>query len=209
MEEPENDNLSTTAVSSYTLQYNTVQNANGNWVTSGGYYSGDELTYNCYAYALHIYDAGTASNLIDYQPGLISGEGSLEDCTNVHELSGLISSDLHALGFTDISISYSIPTVNSSQELICVRMNDPDDGNYTYHFMRYDLETDAWYHKPGTSAVLKFNTVPSSDTVWYEEVCNFGGEALTNVVYEGPIVYFRYTKNQINIPQGNTIRLNI
>ncbi len=149
--------------------YNKVQDANGNWVTSGGVFNPKWYNYNCYAFSINraeqpnFYSTGR-----QYQPGDMSDAGTFGDCSNINQLGKIICADLVAMGYSNISLSSSIPTINSSQELICVRMKYDAD----YHFMRYDIDTNAWYHKPGTTAVLKYNYVPSNDRLWYTEYCD-------------------------------------
>ena len=75
-----------------------------------------------------------------------------------------------------------------------MRMNNVD-----YHFMRYDLETNAWYHKPGNTAVLKYNYIPSSNALWYSEVSFWGNEYSFTDIYDSEIMYIKYSKKQINI----------
>ena len=68
--------------------------------------------------------------------------------------------NLEKMGYTNIFSTPSIQAITDDQELICIRMCEVD-----YHFMRYDIETNAWYHKPGLTAVLKYNYVPSNNYV--------------------------------------------
>ena len=162
----------TASTTSYSLMYNKVKNVNGVWVTSNGYYNPKWSEYNCYAYSIHrgeqpnFYDTG-----MQYQPGDMSGAGTFDDCYAIDQLANIIRADLVAMGYSNVSLSDTIPAINSSQELICVRMKYEAD----YHFMRYDNDTNAWYHKPGTTAVLKYNYVPSNERLWYTEYCDDDG----------------------------------
>ena len=184
-----------TSVAYYSLQYNTVMDENNNWVTSGGYYYEKWFNYNCYAYSINRAEQpGFYNTEWQYQPGDMSGAGNFSSCSSVYDLAEIIEADLEAMGYYNILISSTIPTVSSSQELICVRMNEDD-----YHFMKYDIETNAWYHKPSYTAVLKYNTVPSNDNLWYGEYSYRGSEHISSLVYDSDIVFIKYSKNQINV----------
>lgn len=194
----------TVSTTSYSLLYNKVKNSNGVWVTSNGYYNPKWYEYNCYAFSInraeqpHFY-----STRKQYQPGDMSDAGTFWDCSTIDQLAEIIRKDLVDMGYSNISLSSSIPTINSSQELICVRMKYDAD----YHFMRYDIETDAWYHKPGNTAVLKYNYVPTNDRLWYTEYCDDEGVAHPSTSeYDSSIVYITYSKNQINLGQSNSSR---
>ncbi len=179
------------------LQYNTVKNATGNWVTNNGAFDYRWEQYNCYAYAINRQERSlhyATFNFIPYAPGDMSDSGSFETITSIFELAQIVKEDLLSMNYTDVSISSAIPTINSSQDLICVRMNNVD-----YHFMRYDLETNAWYHKPGNTAVLKYNYIPSSNALWYSEVSFWGNEYSFTDIYDSEIMYIKYSKKQINI----------
>ena len=193
---------STTA--GYELQYNKVMNQDGEWdVTSGGYYNPKWANYNCYAFAINraeqpqFYDSGT---FIQYQPGDMSGNGYFGSTTTIAQLADLVRDDLDAMGYESISSSPIMPTIDDTKELICVRRAS----SYDYHFMRYDLETNAWYHKPGSTAILKYNYTPSGDTPWYMEysmeyewIISQGIEEF--YCYDSDIMFITYSKNQINV----------
>ena len=189
----------------YSLRYNTVMDENGNWVTSGGYYDEKWLNYNCYAYSLNRVEQPQfyySGELAQYQPGNMSNDGSFADTSSITELAELVKKDLMAMGYSNIFLSSTIPTIDSTQELICVRRH----GSIDYHFMRYDIETNAWYHKPGNKAVLKYNFVPSNELIWYSEYSCENGEHPSLIYYESDIVFICYSKNQINIATEATTR---
>ncbi|MCM1289871.1 MAG: hypothetical protein NC132_03450 [Corallococcus sp.] len=98
---------------------------------------------------------------------------------------------------SNVSISDSIPSLADNQELICVRV-----GSLDYHFMRYDKQTNAWYHKPGKTAVLKYKFVPSYDRIWINENSYKGTESVGKDIYNynSAIKFIRYTKNTIQLP---------
>lgn len=196
----------TVSTASYSLQYNTVQDENGNWVTSGGVFNPKWITYNCYAYSINRAEQPAFYNTSkQYQPGDMSNSGTFATCSSIDKLAAIVRSDLLAMGYSNVTLSSSIPTINSSQELICVRMNTGVD----YHFMRYDIETNAWYHKPGTTAILKYNYIPSNSALWYSECCTASGTYLSSYVYDSEIVYITYEKNRINIGRDTASRVYI
>lgn len=200
-------NVSMRSSNIYYLQYNTVMDADGNWVTSGGYYNPDWANYNCYAYALNRCEMSNFySDVYSYEPGVMStGNDILRGEYDVGELAQLVKDDLLAMGYYNVCIKETIPTVNDTDELICVRMM----ANIEYHFMRYDQETDAWYHKPGETAVLKYNTVPSNDALWWQEYSLNGEENYVyGAAYDSDIVFIRYSKNILNA-SGNSQGINI
>ncbi len=196
---------STFASVAATLQYSKVMDSNGNWVVSGGYHNEKWSHYNCYAYSINraeqpqYYSSG---NYIQYQPGNMSGAGTFVNCTSIGELASIVCADLTSMGYSNISTSSTIPVIDSSQELICVRMLKDRD----YHFMRYDLATDAWYHKPGYTAVLKYNYTPSNGNIWNNECSRYGQVVPASIEYTSNIVFIKYSKNLINVGQHSTSR---
>ena len=184
----------------YYLQYNTILNSEGEWVTIGG----DDISmpqYNCYAYAIGRFEVDpfycVSNEKLQYQPGdivRIREEGY--DYSVVDDLVEYIIEDLIVLGYNSSSIvvSSSIPNnLSASQELICVRIGEKAPNQIDYHFMRYDINTDSWYHKPGKASILKYNSIPNNSENWIDETQ--GG--LTGAVYSGPIKYITYNKKQI------------
>ncbi|MBO5715712.1 MAG: hypothetical protein J6S23_04900 [Clostridia bacterium] len=199
-------NNTTYTTGSYNLRHNTVMNANGEWVTSGGYYNPDWAKYNCYAYALNRCEM--SNFYVEWQSPYDPGDMYYDydvfgNVDTAEELAEIVCEDLMAMGYTDIACSTDIPSVNSFQELICIRADLPD-----YHVMRYDLETDAWYHKHGIGAVLKYNYVPSSNIPWEGEWSWEGKESRLNNYYQGDIYFIRYSKNILNA-SGNSQGINI
>ena len=131
----------------------------------------------------------------------MSGAGTFSSCDTIDSLAEIVKSDLEEMGYSNVMLSPTLPTIDSSQELICVRMSYAD-----YHFMRYDIETNAWYHKPGITAILKYNTVPSEDNIWYREYSFYGSESPDAPPYDSEIVFITYNKKQIDINSDATIR---
>ena len=184
----------------YCLQHSKVMNEDGEWVSSEGDYNEQWKEYNCYAYAINRAESPAFySETKQYHPGAMSGVSKWwAGNPNVYELAIMVENDLIAMGYNNVTRSTNIPTISESQELICVRMGAGD-----YHFMRYDLETDAWYHKPGGSAVLRYNYTPRNDLPWYMEESTDGHESANteeDEIYDSDIVFITYSKNQINVP---------
>ena len=119
----------------YHLQDSKVKDINGNWTNSGGYYNLKWLEYNCYAYSINRVENPQyyeSAPYIQYQPGDMSRAGNFMSCETIYDLAELVAQDLAVMGYANIATSYTIPTINSSQELICVRM---DDEHFDYHFL--------------------------------------------------------------------------
>lgn len=203
-----NDQVSVLAnASDYSLQYNTVQDENGNWVTQGGAWNNKWKNYNCYAFAINRSEQSQFyPSRRQYQPGDMSGSGRFSRWISIEKLANIVKDDLLAMGYTGVELSTTIPQINSDEELICVRRGDTD-----YHFMKYDLETDYWYHKPGDSAVLRYNDVPSKSAVWYGEASKYGRESLIyyrpawsffkkQMRYDSGIYFIKYHKHKVNLP---------
>ena len=194
------------------LVYNEVQDEAGNWVSSGGYWNPKWLNYNCYAYAINraeqpgFYlpedDHTSQSTRIQYIPGAMNDEGlrwggNLPE--DIASLAEVVKADLRAMGY-DVGISQEFQVPNATQEVICVRRNSTID----YHFMRYDLETNAWYHKPSDTAILKYGETPSNDSTWYVEFSKYGMEFREDAsdgdfLYNSDIRFITYSKKQINV----------
>lgn len=99
----------------------------------------------------------------------MSNSGSFTTSKTIYELATVVKNDLLKRGYTNISLSTTIPDITNNQELICIRMS-----KYDYHFMKYDLSTNSWYHKPGSTAVLKYNSTPNNFEKWYGEYSAYG-----------------------------------
>ena len=190
-----NSNIALLSTLTYSLQYNTVKNSSGNWVTSGGAWNAKWSNYNCYAYSINrtenpqYYSSGW---YIQYQPGDMSEAGCFDDCNDITDLVDIVEKDLEKMGYSNISSTLSIPTITDNQELVCIRMGEED-----YHFMRYDIETNAWYHKPGATAVLKYNYIPSNNYIWNNEYSRYGVEAGPTTTYDSDIYFIKYDKNRV------------
>lgn len=199
------DDVSLLSSTTYELQYNTVKNNRGEWVTSGGAYDTRWENYNCYAYAINrieqpqFYSSGL---YIQYQPGNMSGSGGFSSTISIADFANIIKNDLLAIGYTNVLLSTTIPSIDEGQELICVRR-----GDFDYHFMRYDGATNAWYHKPGKTAVLKYNYIPNNNMLWYTEGSLHGLEASGDTIYDSTIYFIKYDLNDVAV-SGNTSNLS-
>jgi hypothetical protein len=147
------------AQSAYILQDNWVEDGNGNWVDSGGYWNSSLFGYyNCYAYAIErTENPHTYPTLRQYQPGDFAGTGSFTPSISVYNLALIVKDDLEFLGYS-VSVTSSVPvTLDPYDKLICIRR--ANNSPYDYHFMKYNTADGYWYHKPGFTAILKINTI--------------------------------------------------
>lgn len=195
--------------SSYTLTDSLVQNESGSWVSSGGKWLNRWLNYNCYAFAIERFEYPqkySSYRRIQYQPGNFSHNTELNIYRKSAEyIANAVKDDLVAIGHEEssISISTSIPTLNSNQQLICIRTSSANANDWDYHFMRFDSKTDAWYHKPGDSAILKYKYTPSNTRNWIAEGSKCGAEQLNNrITYTSTIYFIRYEKIQLDTTTG-------
>ena len=144
----------------YELQDSYVY-GDGEWKSYGGDYKTKWYSYNCYAYAIGRTESPVnyGEYYEQYQPGILSGNGSFYYSMDIEELAQLVCDDLSSLGMTNINVSNEIPSVlNNDYKMICVRKSSND-----YHFMKYDIQTDSWYHKPWRSAVLRYKFIPQNN----------------------------------------------
>lgn len=186
-----NENISylSSSITNYQLQYNYVY-GNGEWSSSDGDWKEKWLGYNCYAYSINRSEKpNNYDTEFQYQPGDFAKTGDYYYYgIPIGDLAEIIKDDLEVIGLTNVTISDSIPTnLNSNQKLICVRTGSTD-----YHFMRFDPITNAWYHKPGNTAVLKYKYVPSNDLNWITEVSFESKEYYDGFIYGSSIKYIVY-----------------
>ena len=184
------------------LLNNTVKDEDGDWVTSGGIFLEKWSSYNCYAYAIRM-------PIGRIRAGFMGGGDYEPDSATVHEVALLAKNDLENMGYSNVELHSEIPEINEEQELICLRKTVPDSDETDFHYMRYDYGADAWYHKPGGTAILKYNGVPNNNISWPLEVVNATGMWLyPNTVYGGEIIYITYSKNLINVGQDVSKSIN-
>lgn len=177
---------------------------NGNWQDYGGDWKQKWSNYNCYAYAIHRSESEKFySRDHQYNPGFTSN--SYIYTLDSEELSEIVNDDLVALGYTVNYVGTTMPsTINDNQELICVRTtigSFPSNlFNWDYHFMRYDKYDEVWYHKPGDTAVLRYNTSVSNSLLWYDEY-SLNGVCNSNYMHKycDTIYYILYTMPTILI----------
>lgn len=198
--------LSAQADSTYVLHDSLVQNSRGEWVSSNGAWNSNWERYNCYAFAIERFEnPNKYFSAFQYQPGDFSVGNVYLKLKSVEYIANLVKDDLVKIGYAEstINVSTTLPSVSVGQQLVCVRttlVSNPLD--WDYHFMRYDLETDAWYHKPGTTAVLKYKYTPDNSRSWTSEAYQSDGTVkYGDCVYNSAIYFIRYNKNVFNTTQ--------
>lgn len=158
----------------YTLQDSTMV----------GYYNGD-LNYNCYAYAIGRKEQS-------YEPGDFS-DTAFDLSMPIGQMVNVVQLDLEFLGFDNVHITNTLPEIQSWQKLICMRKGADNSDNVDYHFMKYDQAADAWYHKPGKKAILKWNYSSPDFKVWTSEFVDETGEEIQgDIIYDSDIYYIVY-----------------
>lgn len=135
--------------------------------------------YNCYGYATMTY--------VYEDPGFYSNQ-QYDVSLGIYQVALLVRDDLEALGYDCVKITAQRPsssTMFSIQKAVCVR-----NGTWAYHFMKFD--NDIWYHKPATSAILRYNYLPAVSLIWTDEkVTKYGAEPGW-IEYTGTIYYIIY-----------------
>lgn len=201
--------------STSTLNDSEVLNDQGEWVNDGSNFSRAPGIYNCYAYAIGRVDGNRFYNVnqndLIYQPGDLFWDYKNELIYDTDIIKNKVRQDLEITGHTNI-LFYDgfdiIPKLNENQELICFRV-----GVSGYHFMKYDSNTNAWYHKPGSFAILKYTAnqgIPSNDKTWSDERIDSGGVVLASQIdFNGPIIFITYTKPQLNVPLDDELQQNL
>mgnify|MGYP000849563667 CR=1 FL=1 len=162
----QSDQFSIMSVASHTLENNLVMH-NGSWSSTGGDWSSSYSNYNCYSFAID------KTNERYRYPGQHSGVSMVYNYMSLYSISQMatfVKNDLDALGgYGDVSVYSSEPSnIQFWQTLICIRKGASD-----YHFMKYDKSTQAWHHKPGGTAPLKYLHHPE-DIIWVTEYSNNG-----------------------------------
>lgn len=162
--------------SQYTLQNSTVYSWNASMVN-----------YNCYAYAL---GRSTACN-----PGDFSGQ-SYNHTASISTVANIVKDDLKgSLGYDCVKVQSTRPTSSAGwANAIAVRKDTNSDiGFNDYHFAK--LSSSKWYHKPGRTAVLKFNSAPTNAIAWTNEAYNGSTYYAPTIWYESSIMYLLYKSN--------------
>lgn len=149
-------------------------------------------SYNCYAYAL-----GRSSWC---SPGELSGHGDMTQTTlknkSIYELAEYVKDDLQSstLNKKCVKITYTRPSYSSlisGQSAICIRKGDNGNGVYDYHFMKL-FSGDTWRHKPGRTAILTYDYLPSNSRVWLSEGYDGSNAILGDIVYDSSIYYILF-----------------
>ncbi|MFA7126576.1 MAG: leucine-rich repeat domain-containing protein, partial [Bacilli bacterium] len=127
---------------------------------------------------------------------------------SIYEMATLVKNDLEALGMGGVYISNIRPNVISPSETLIAIRKTTNTGLFAfndYHFMKYHPDGGYWTHKPGTTAILKYNHQPA-DKGWIQEgiIDSSGTAAIGNLVYNSEIYYIVYNWKGLII-QGNTL----
>ena len=145
--------VSVFADGSYTLQWNLVENQNGQLADSGGRWDNVNPWKNCYDWAfesvLDIYAPDTNRNI----PRCLSNSSLPSDFT-AEDVAEVVQGDLMACGY-DVSISMERPlSIANGQTLVCTRVGRGD-----FHFMRWSNQVGGmwgWTQKFIESAPLLY-----------------------------------------------------
>ena len=168
--------------SDYTLQYSTVHEWDPATMSN----------YNCYAYAL-----GRVSSWC--RIGDFSNQ-TYNESASITDVALMVKDDLNGdLGYDCVKVQTSRPSsTNGWENVIAVRKDTDDEygiGYKDYHFAK--LTSSGWYHKPGDSAVLKFNSAPSNSVDWTNEAYK-GYYIEGHVTYDSALRYLLYKPSHGN-----------
>lgn len=148
--------------------------------------------YNCYSYAL-----GITTNR--YNPGNFSGRTMTQTTLknrSISEIAQYVKYDLNSpsLNKQCVKITYTRPSYSSlrpGQTAICVRKGDDNYGFYDYHFMKL-FSGNTWRHKPGKTAILTYDHLPSTSRKWTSEAYDGQKVIPGNIVYDSNICYILF-----------------
>uniref|UniRef100_UPI004055C9D7 hypothetical protein n=1 Tax=Agathobacter sp. TaxID=2021311 RepID=UPI004055C9D7 len=163
----------------YALQYSTVYS----WNTS-------MENYNCYAYALGRSSACNPGDFSDQQ---------YNHNDSIFNVAIVVKDDLNGdLGYDCVKMQNSRPTSSSGwTNAIAVRKDTTADVGFNdYHFAK--LSSSSWLHKPGDTAVLKFNSAPTNSVAWTNEAYDGSIYYSPSIWYESNIIYLLYKRNHGN-----------
>lgn len=166
----------------YTLQDSTLSV----WNTSMN-------KFNCYAYAL-------GKNDKFYYPGYFSKQ-TYDGRYSIDKVANLVVDDLKSTNFHYgcIKKQSSRPSyVDDRTNIIAVRKVESSNNtiNSDFHFAK--LTKKGWYHKPGSSGILKFNNDPSNLVPWTNEGYN-GSPYAPTTIYNSEIRYILFCINHNRI----------
>ncbi len=147
--------------------------------------------YNCYGFAI--------GRISICNPGDFSN-GTYVHTDSIENVARVVKNDLQGeLGYSCVVQQVIRPESTTGwANVIALRKDTTMDFEYygepynDFHFAK--LTSNGWLHKPGLTAVLKFNTAPTNSDDWYAEGYN-GTYILTNDTYDSNIIYFSYKRN--------------
>lgn len=149
------------------------------------------LNYNCYAFAI-----GRTERV--RQPGEFSGR-SYNHLGSITDLAEVIDADLNGdLGYACVRIQVNCPdSIGIWENVIAIRKDETLDYVMQDNTRRNDyhvakLTSVGWLHKPGGTAVLKFNQEPSNNVNWTNEAYYFGRYYPSTIIYESEIRFILY-----------------
>ena len=186
----------------------------------------DHTQYNCYAYVTGAYDPEDANAVLqEYmrEPGF-EIDVQYNPNWSTGYTANIIKADLEAMGYANVIVSTAMPTtITDNTRIIAFRK-----GAYDFHCMIYNQFSDVadgigWYHKPGTSLVLKFTNTNKlnadnsfkADSIWLSEgYCNAPYRAMhinddgtqVDIVYDSEIYYISFTTVYNFISRVNEVR---
>ncbi len=176
--------INSTLESSYTLQYNTFYE-----------YPANCLNFNCYSYAI---DRRETWHIIGEPSG-----NRWQDTWTIEESANAVEADLKTFGYSCVKQTISRPrnyTISSGQKAIALKVTSVTSLNRDFHFMRLftDNNTDVWRHKPGSTAILTYNSMPSNSP-WYSEYVTKVGTQLVaglgNIIYDSDVMFLIFQAN--------------
>lgn len=160
--------------------------------------------YNCYAYALGKTDSW-------YYVGESSGHNLTQvDIADksIYEIATYVKADLQSSSLNKMCVKIvsarpSYSSLSSGQTAICVRKGS-DGIMYDYHFMKL-FNGDVWRHKPGGTAILTYDYLPSNSRNWTNESYDGSVARSGMCVYNSDIYYilFNSSHNYLHNYTGN------
>ena len=161
-----------------------------------------------------------------YLPGDISGTYCDIQTATIRQIAMAVGGDLQAMGYSVVSSGFDqLPAgfdpynPNPNQQLICFRLGNYPSGLKDIHFMRYDVATQSWYHKPADSTILKYNCTDNDDNAgalldpsiaWIGEYASYDGSGVSmgnnGIVYTETIGYILYDTNSIEVDSNAPVQ---
>lgn len=135
--------------------------------------------YNCYAYTLGLTDDY-------YTPGNFCGKSF----SNTYAMAEAVKGDLQHSSYKNhcpcVKITSTRPTY---EDAIAVRRTGAD-----FHVMRLFSDGVYWKHKPGTSTILQYDSMPSTSVAWISEGYGKNGFQIFDSPISGSIYYVVFRK---------------